>query len=95
MNTKTVKEKVIEIIESMYRTQAPYSEWAEEIDKLYREEMRDIFPTRDIIFRKIKTTKLKEMPKDYSSYTCCNIEVNEPAGTEVMCRSCSEWCSTK
>ncbi len=28
------------------------------------------------------------------SYTCCNIEVNEPAGTEVMCK-CGEWCETK
>lgn len=29
------------------------------------------------------------------SYTCCNIEVSEPNGTEVMCRACGEWCATK
>lgn len=29
------------------------------------------------------------------SYTCCNIEVSEPKGTEVMCRGCSEYCVTK
>ena len=29
------------------------------------------------------------------SFTCCNIEVNEPAGTEVMCPECKEWVTTK
>ncbi len=41
MNTKTVKEKVIEIIESMYRTQAPYSEWADEIDRVYQKVIEE------------------------------------------------------
>jgi len=30
-----------------------------------------------------------------TSYTCCNIEVSEPAGTEVLCKACCEWCKTK
>lgn len=29
------------------------------------------------------------------SYTCCNLEVNEKAGSEVHCRGCGEWCETK
>ena len=31
----------------------------------------------------------------YRSYTCCNVEVYEKNGTEVMCPSCKEWCETK
>lgn len=38
---------------------------------------------------------LKKMPKEYCSYTCCNIEVSEPKGTEVHCSGCGEWCETK
>lgn len=34
------------------------------------------------------------MNKD-GSYTCCNIEVSEPKGTEVLCEDCWEWCETK
>jgi len=30
-----------------------------------------------------------------TSFTCCNIEVSEPKGTEVHCTSCGEWCETK
>jgi hypothetical protein len=35
------------------------------------------------------------MIKDKVSYTYCNIEVHEPAGTEVRCPDCREWCTTE
>lgn len=34
------------------------------------------------------------MNKD-GSYTCCNIEVSEPKGTEVACPECKEWVTTR
>lgn len=40
--------------------------------------------------------KHKEVKKkEELSYTCCNVEVHEPAGTEVMCPDCKEYCATE
>lgn len=33
--------------------------------------------------------------KEQTSFTCCNIEVNKPVGSEVMCPECKEYCETK
>lgn len=37
----------------------------------------------------------KKIRESETSYTCCNIEVSEPKGTEVMCPECKEWVTTK
>ena len=106
MKTKTVKEKVIEIIESMYRTQAPYSEWADEIDRVYRKEIDKhkealIWCSGSQDFQvegkaRIGWNKIcRPLLKSETSFTCCNIEVNEKKGSEVMCPECKEWVTTK
>lgn len=38
---------------------------------------------------------LKNKYRDKISFTCCNIEVNLPKGSEIMCPSCKEYCKTK
>lgn len=37
----------------------------------------------------------KKIRESEISYTCCNIEVSEPKGTEVICPECKEWVITK
>ena len=53
--------------------------------------------TTDILksSQEIGARVVKGWAKEKTSYTCCNIEVNEPAGSEVMCPSCKEYCETK
>jgi hypothetical protein len=92
MNTKTVKEKVEDIIYKgipFVCSEEIYHEVADKIDKLYRKELPKELEAKE-------EKKFNKLLDDFGkSYTCCNIEVSEPKGTEVLCPECKEWVTTK
>lgn len=49
----------------------------------------------DVIWLCIKHHFERHRKYNNTSYTCCNIEVSEPKGSEVHCEGCGEWCQTK
>lgn len=41
-----------------------------------------------------RVSRLEAKLDRFTSYTCCNLEVNEKAGSEVHCAGCGEYCET-